>query len=436
MDSNATIETVSTDNLPTDVPPRVPGLSPRQHQRVFAQSTKLQDVLYEIRGPVHAHAARLEAEGHRILKLNIGNPAPFGFEAPDVIMRDIIQALPYAQGYSDSKGILPARRAVVTRYELVEGFPYLDVDDVYLGNGVSELITMTTQALLDNGDQVLIPAPDYPLWTAATSLAGGTAVHYLCDETNGWMPDIEDLESKITERTKALVIINPNNPTGAVYTREILTKMVELARKHQLLLLADEIYDKILYDDAEHISVASLAPDLLCFTFNGLSKAYRVAGYRSAWLAITGPKDHAASLLEGVNLLANMRLCPNVPAQHAIQVALGGHQSIDDLVLPGGRLLEQRDVAWTKLNEIPGVSCVKPRGALYAFPRLDPEVHEIHDDDQLVLDLLLNEKILLTQGTGFNWPEPDHLRIVTLPWARDLAVAIERLGNFLVSYRQ
>lgn len=422
--------------MPTEVPPRVPGLSPRQHQRVFAQSTKLQDVLYEIRGPVHAHAARLEAEGHRILKLNIGNPAPFGFEAPDVIMRDIIQALPYAQGYSDSKGILPARRAVVTRYELVEGFPYLDVDDVYLGNGVSELITMTTQALLDNGDQVLIPAPDYPLWTAATSLAGGTAVHYLCDETNGWMPDIEDLESKITERTKALVIINPNNPTGAVYTREILTKMVELARKHQLLLLADEIYDKILYDDAEHISVASLAPDLLCFTFNGLSKAYRVAGYRSAWLAITGPKDHAASLLEGVNLLANMRLCPNVPAQHAIQVALGGHQSIDDLVLPGGRLLEQRDVAWTKLNEIPGVSCVKPKGALYAFPRLDPEVHEIHDDDQLVLDLLLNEKILLTQGTGFNWPEPDHLRIVTLPWARDLAVAIERLGNFLVSYRQ
>lgn len=422
--------------MPTDVPSRVPGLSPRQHQRVFAQSTKLQDVLYEIRGPVHAHAARLEAEGHRILKLNIGNPAPFGFEAPDVIMRDIIQALPYAQGYSDSKGILPARRAVVTRYELVEGFPYLDVDDVFLGNGVSELITMTTQALLDNGDQVLIPAPDYPLWTAATSLAGGTAVHYLCDETNGWMPDIEDLESKITERTKALVIINPNNPTGAVYTREILTKMVELARKHQLLLLADEIYDKILYDDAEHISVASLAPDLLCFTFNGLSKAYRVAGYRSAWLAITGPKDHAASLLEGVNLLANMRLCPNVPAQHAIQVALGGHQSIDDLVLPGGRLLEQRDVAWTKLNEIPGVSCVKPKGALYAFPRLDPEVHEIHDDDQLVLDLLLNEKILLTQGTGFNWPEPDHLRIVTLPWARDLAVAIERLGNFLVSYRQ
>lgn len=405
-------------------------------QRVFAQSSKLQDVLYEIRGPVHQHAARLEAEGHRILKLNIGNPAPFGFEAPDVIMRDMIQALPYAQGYSDSQGILPARRAVVTRYELVEGFPRFDVDDVYLGNGCSELITMTLQALLDNGDQVLIPSPDYPLWTASTSLAGGTPVHYLCDETQGWQPDLADLESKITERTKALVVINPNNPTGAVYSRAVLTQMVELARKHQLLLLADEIYDKILYDDAQHISVATLAPDMLCLTFNGLSKAYRVAGYRAGWLAITGPKDHAGSFIEGISLLANMRLCPNVPAQHGIQVALGGHQSIEDLVLPGGRLLEQRDVAWEKLNQIPGVSCVKPEGALYAFPRLDPEVYDIADDEQLVLDLLLQEKILVTQGTGFNWPAPDHLRIVTLPWARDLAAAIERLGNFLAGYRQ
>ncbi len=411
--------------------------TPGHHrQRVFAQSSKLQDVLYEIRGPVHRHAARLEAEGHRILKLNIGNPAPFGFEAPDVIMRDIIQALPYAQGYSDSQGILSARRAVVTRYELVDGFPQFDVDDVYLGNGVSELITMTLQALLDNGDQVLIPSPDYPLWTASTSLAGGTPVHYLCDETQGWQPDIADLESKITERTKALVVINPNNPTGAVYTREVLTQMVDLARKHQLLLLADEIYDKILYDDAKHINVASVAPDMLCLTFNGLSKAYRIAGYRAGWLAITGPKDHAASFIEGINLLANMRLCPNVPAQYGIQVALGGHQSIDDLVLPGGRLREQRDVAWEKLNQIPGVSCVKPEGALYAFPRLDPEVYDITDDEQLVLDLLLSEKILVTQGTGFNWPAPDHLRIVTLPWARDLAAAIDRLGNFLVSYRQ
>lgn len=412
-----------------------PAAGGQQRQRTFAQSTKLQDVLYEIRGPIHAQAARMEAEGHRILKLNIGNPAPFGFDAPDVIMRDMIQALPYAQGYSDSQGILPARRAVVTRYELVEGFPRFDVDDVYLGNGVSELITMVLQALLDNGDQVLLPAPDYPLWTAATSLAGGTPVHYLCDETQGWQPDIADMESKITERTKALVVINPNNPTGAVYGREVLAQIVELARKHQLLLLADEIYDKILYDDAEHISLATLAPDLLCLTFNGLSKAYRVAGYRSGWVAITGPKEHATSFLEGINLLANMRLCPNVPAQHAIQVALGGHQSIDDLVLPGGRLLEQRDVAWSKLNEIPGVSCVKPSGALYAFPRLDPEVYPIEDDEQLVLDLLLSEKILVTQGTGFNWPAPDHLRIVTLPWARDLSSAIERLGNFLVGYR-
>ena len=404
--------------------------------RTFAQSTKLQDVLYEIRGPVHDHAARLEAEGHRILKLNIGNPAPFGFEAPDVIMRDMIQALPNAQGYSDSKGILSARRAVVTRYELVADFPRFDVDSVFLGNGVSELITMTLQSLLDNGDQVLIPAPDYPLWTASTALAGGTPVHYLCDETNGWQPDLADMESKITPQTKALVVINPNNPTGAVYSRETLGRIAALARKHQLLLLADEIYDKILYDDATHVPLASVAPDLLCLTFNGLSKAYRVAGYRSGWLVITGPTEHATSFIEGISLLANMRLCPNVPAQHAIQVALGGHQSIDDLVLPGGRLLEQRDLAWEKLNAIPGVSCVKPRGALYVFPRLDPEVHDIVDDEKLVLDLLLEEKILVTQGTGFNWPTPDHLRIVTLPWARDLASAIERLGNFLASYRQ
>ncbi|MDJ0360051.1 pyridoxal phosphate-dependent aminotransferase [Rhodococcus sp. H29-C3] len=407
----------------------------RQH-RTLQQSTKLQNVLYEIRGPVHAHAARLEAEGHRILKLNIGNPAPFGFEAPDVIVRDMIAALPYAQGYSESKGILSARRAIVTRYELEPGFPELDVDDIYLGNGVSELITMTMQALLDDGDEVLIPAPDYPLWTAMTTLAGGKAVHYVCDEENSWNPDLADIESKITPKTVALLVINPNNPTGAVYSKEILRGIVELARKHQLLLLADEIYDRILYDDAEHTSLASLAPDLLCLTYNGLSKAYRVAGYRAGWLAITGPKAHAAGFLEGIDLLASTRLCPNVPAQHAIQVALGGHQSIGDLILPGGRLLEQRDVAWTKLNEIHGVSCVKPRGALYAFPRLDPEVHEIYDDEKLVQDLLLQEKILVVQGTGFNWPGHDHVRIVTLPWARDLSEAIERFGNFLASYKQ
>ncbi|HIW95247.1 MAG TPA: pyridoxal phosphate-dependent aminotransferase [Candidatus Corynebacterium gallistercoris] len=404
--------------------------------RALDQSTKLKNVLYEIRGPVNTEAERMEADGHRILKLNTGNPAVFGFEAPDVIMRDMIAALPTAQGYSTSKGIISARRAVVSRYEVIPGFPAFDVEDVFLGNGVSELITMTMQALLDDGDEVLIPSPDYPLWTASTSLAGGKPVHYLCDEENDWMPDIEDIRSKITERTKAIVVINPNNPTGAVYSREILQQIVDVAREHSLLILADEIYDKILYDGAKHINIASLAPDLLTITYNGLSKAYRVAGYRAGWMVITGPKGHAEGFLEGLNVLAGTRLCPNVPAQHGIQVALGGRQSIDDLVLPGGRLLEQRNTAWEKLNEIPGVSCVKPMGALYAFPRLDPNVHEIHDDEQFMFDLLRAEKIHLVQGTGFNWPSPDHFRVVTLPWARDLANAIERLGNFLSSYKQ
>ncbi|WP_420041227.1 pyridoxal phosphate-dependent aminotransferase [Gordonia sp. MP11Mi] len=404
--------------------------------RTIEQSEKLQNVCYEIRGPVHAEAARLEAEGHRILKLNIGNPALFGFEAPDVILRDMIHSLPFSQGYSESAGVLSARRAVVTRYELIPDFPYFDVDDVLLGNGVSELITMTMQALLNNGDEVLIPSPDYPLWTAMTSLSGGTPVHYKCDEDNGWNPSIEDIESKITARTKAIVVINPNNPTGAVYSREVLERLVEVARKNSLLILADEIYDKILYDDAEHINVASLAPDLLTLTFNGLSKAYRVCGYRAGWVVMTGPKDHARGFLEGMGILASTRLCANVPAQHAIQVALGGYQSIDALVKPGGRLLEQRNVTWAKLNDIPGVSCAKPMGALYAFPRLDPEVHEIHDDEKLVQDLLLQEKILVVQGSGFNLGDTNHFRIVTLPWTRDLSEAIDRIGNFLSSYRQ
>ena len=404
--------------------------------RHLNQSSKLANVLYEIRGPVNAEAERMAADGHRILKLNTGNPAEFGFEAPDVIMRDMISALPHAQGYSTSKGIISARRAIVARYEVIPGFPEFDVEDVFLGNGVSELITMTMQALLDDGDEVLIPSPDYPLWTASTSLSGGKPVHYLCDEEDNWNPSIEDIRSKVTERTKAIVVINPNNPTGAVYSKEILQQIVDVAREHSLLILADEIYDKILYDDAKHINIASLCPDLLCLTFNGLSKAYRVAGYRSGWLVITGPKGHAEGFLEGLTLLAGTRLCPNVPAQHAIQVAISGRQSIDDLVLPGGRLLEQRNVAWEKLNEIPGVSCVKPMGALYAFPKLDPNVHEIHDDEKLMFDLLRAEKIHLVQGTGFNWPTPDHFRMVTLPWARDIEDAIERLGNFLASYRQ
>ncbi|GAB3131165.1 pyridoxal phosphate-dependent aminotransferase [Tsukamurella serpentis] len=414
--------------------PHVPHI--RTELKPLEQSAKLQNVLYEIRGPVVAQAARLEAQGHRILKLNIGNPATFGFEAPDSIVRDMIHALPTSQGYSESQGIASARRAVVTRYEEVPDFPYFDIGDVYLGNGVSELITMTLQALLDNGDEVLIPAPDYPLWTAMTSLSGGTPVHYLCDEDNGWNPSVEDIEAKITDRTKAIVVINPNNPTGAVYSRETLQQIVEVARRHSLLVLADEIYDRILYDGAQHISIAELAPDLLVMTFNGLSKAYRVCGYRAGWAVLTGPKEHASGFIEGLTLLASTRLCPNVPAQHAIQVALGGYQSINDLILPGGRLREQRDVAFDKLNAIDGVSCVKPEGALYAFPRLDPNVHEIRDDEQMVLDLLNQEKILLVQGTGFNWPTPDHLRVVTLPWARDLAEALDRFGNFLSSYKQ
>lgn len=404
--------------------------------RTLDQSSKLKNVLYEIRGPVSARAAQLEQEGYRILKLNTGNPGVFNFEAPDVIMRDMIAALPHSQGYSESKGILSARRAVYTRYELEPDFPHLSVDDIFLGNGVSELITMVTQALVDNGDEILIPAPDYPLWTAATTLAGGNAVHYLCDEANDWNPDIADLESKITDRTKALVIINPNNPTGAVYSREVLEQMVELARKHSLLLLSDEIYDRILYDDARHISTASLAPDLLCLTFNGLSKTYRVAGYRAGWLAITGPQEHARGFIEGIELLAGTRLCPNVPAQHAIQVALGGYQSIDELTRTGGRLHTQRDIAFDMLNAMDGVSCVKAKAALYAFPRLDPNVHEIHDDQKFAYDLLERERILLTQGTGFNWPDPDHFRVVTLPDERTLTDALERLGNFLASYRQ
>ncbi|WP_310470415.1 pyridoxal phosphate-dependent aminotransferase [Corynebacterium sp. ES2715-CONJ3] len=408
----------------------------RRPRRIFDQADKMKNVLYEIRGPVAKEAERLEADGHRILKLNTGNPAVFGFEAPDVIIRDMIASLPTAQGYSTSKGIISARRAIVTRYELIPDFPYFDVDDVYLGNGVSELITMTAQALLSNGDEVLIPAPDYPLWTAATSLAGGKPVHYLCDEEDNWNPSIADIREKITPQTKAIVIINPNNPTGAVYSREVLQQIVDIAREYDLLILADEIYDRILYDDAEHISIATLCPDLLCITFNGLSKAYRVAGYRAGWMVITGPRHNASGFIEGIDLLAGTRLCPNVPAQHAIQVALGGRQSIYQLTGSGGRLLEQRNITFDKLNQIPGVSCVKPMGALYAFPKLDLDYYDIHDDAQLMLDLLRSEKILLVHGTGFNWPRPDHFRVVTLPWASELSVAIERLGNFLASYKQ
>jgi alanine-synthesizing transaminase len=356
------------------------------------QSSKLSGVAYDVRGPVLDEAMRLEQEGHRILRLNIGNPAPFGFDAPEEIVRDMVRQLPTAQGYSDSRGIVPARRAVV-QYHEAKGIEGIDVDDVWLGNGVSELITMACQALLEDGDEVLVPAPDYPLWSAVVSLCGGRAVHYVCDEGSGWLPDPADVEAKVTDRTRALVIINPNNPTGAVYPADVL--------------------------------------DALVVTFNGLSKAYRVAGFRAGWMLVSGPTQHAGSYLEGLSVLANMRLCPNVPAQHGIQAALGGPRDIRELVLPGGRLVEQRDIAHRMLNEIPGVSCVKARGALYAFPRLDPAVYRIDDDERFVLELLRSEHVMLVHGRGFNWPRPDHLRIVTLPHAEDLADAIGRLGSFL-----
>jgi alanine-synthesizing transaminase len=398
------------------------------------QSRKLANVCYDIRGPVLDEAKRLEEEGRRIIKLNIGNPAPFGFEAPDDILVDVIRNLPQAQGYSDSQGLLSARTAIVQHYQ-EQGIDTVDVDDVWLGNGVSELITLSLQAMLDNGDEVLVPSPDYPLWTAATSLAGGRPVHYLCDESNGWQPDLDDLRSKVTDRTKAIVVINPNNPTGAVYSKAVLEELAAVARQHGLVVMADEIYDKVLYDDAVHVPFARLAPDVFALTFNGLSKAYRVAGFRSGWMMVSGPKRHATSYLEGITILANMRLCANVPAQHAVQVALGGRQSIKDLILPGGRLLEQRDAAVSALHEIPGVTCAVPKGALYVFPRLDPQMYPIHDDQRFVLELLRSQHVLVVQGTGFNWPHPDHMRIVTLPRADDLKDAIGRIGEFLTGYQ-
>ena len=402
---------------------------------IFTQSSKLRDVCYEIRGPVPAEAARMEAEGHKILKLNIGNPAPFGFEAPDEILVDMIRTLPTAQGYSESKGIVSARRAVAQYYQ-TKGMPGMGLDDIYLGNGVSELIQMTCQALVDDGDEVLVPAPDYPLWTASIALAGGRAVHYRCDEEQQWWPDVSDIADKVTPRTKAIVVINPNNPTGAVYPEHVLREIVEVARKHGLMILADEIYDKILYDDAVHTHIAKLAPDLLTITFNGLSKAYRVAGFRAGWMALYGPKEHAASSIEGLDVLSNMRLCPNVPAQHVVATALGGYQSVSELLLPGGRLREQRDVAFEGLSAIDGVSVVKASGALYMFPRIDREMYRLEDDEQFAYDLLRSKKLLVNHGTGFNYPEPDHLRLVTLPQADVLAAAVDRIADHLASIRR
>jgi alanine-synthesizing transaminase len=400
----------------------------------IVKSSKLANVCYDIRGPVLAAAKKMEEEGHRIIKLNIGNPLPFGFEAPEEIVVDVIRNMRDASGYTDSHGLFAPRKSIM-HYCQEKGIKGVTVEDIYLGNGVSELIVMAMQGLLNNGDEVLIPMPDYPLWTAAVSLSGGNPVHYLCDENAEWYPDLDDMRSKVTSNTKAIVVINPNNPTGALYPKEILEGILQIAREHGLIVFADEIYDKVLFDGNQHTSIASLADDVLCITMNGLSKNYRACGYRSGWMIVSGDKRHATDYIEGLNMLASMRLCANVPGQMAIQTALGGYQSINDLVAPNGRLTRQRDLAWKMLNEIPGVSCVKPKGALYLFPRLDPKMYPIKDDEQFMLELLKAEKVLLVQGTGFNWPHPDHFRVVFLPHENDLAEALGRLARFLEAYR-
>ncbi|MDO9478370.1 MAG: pyridoxal phosphate-dependent aminotransferase [Pseudohongiella sp.] len=399
------------------------------------QSDKLAKVCYDIRGPVLEEAKRLEEEGNRILKLNIGNPAAFGFEAPDEIIQDVIRNLSNAQGYSDSKGLFSARKAIMQECQQL-GIDGVDIDDIYLGNGVSELIVMAMQALLNNGDEVLVPAPDYPLWTAAVSLGGGTPVHYVCDEAADWFPDIKDIEKKITSKTRAIVIINPNNPTGAVYSQDLLLDIIRLARKHGLIIFSDEIYSKILYEDAVHTPVASLCDDLFIVTFNGLSKSYRLAGFRSGWMILSGAKEKASNYIEGLEILSNMRLCANVPAQFAVQTALGGYQSINELIMPGGRLREQRDVAWNMLTQIPGVSCVKPKGAIYMFPKLDPQMYPIADDQRFIQDLLEREKILLVQGSAFNVSDTQHLRVVFLPTVDVLQQAIGKIERFLGKWAQ
>lgn len=397
------------------------------------KSKKLEGVCYDIRGPILEHAYRLEEEGHKILKLNIGNPAPFGFDAPDEIITDVIHNIRSAQGYTESKGLFPARKAIMHECQRLD-IPGVDIDNIFLGNGVSELIVMANQALLNNGDEVLIPSPDYPLWTAAVNLAGGKAVHYICDEQSDWFPDIEDIRSKITDRTRAIVVINPNNPTGAVYSQDLLEGIVQIARDHHLVIFADEIYSKILYDDATFIPISRIATDVVCVTFNGLSKSYRLAGFRSGWLIFSGAKELASEFMKGIEMLSSMRLCANVPAMFAVQTALGGYQSINELILPGGRLKEQRDIAWAGISDIPGVSCVKPKGSIYLFPKIDRKMYRYEDDQQLILDFLIKEKILLVQGTAFNWPEPDHFRVVFLPQADELKRAVKSFGRFLQHY--
>jgi alanine-synthesizing transaminase len=403
--------------------------------KTILKSAKLANVCYDIRGPIMDRARQMEEEGQKIIKLNIGNLAVFGFDAPEEIQQDMIRNLPNSAGYSDSKGIFGARKAVMHETQK-QGIKGVTLDDIYLGNGASELIVMATNGLLDDGDELLLPAPDYPLWTAATSLSGGTPVHYMCEESNGWMPDIEDIRRKITPRTKGIVVINPNNPTGALYSDALLQSIVNLAREHGLVIFADEVYDKVLYDNIKHTPIASLSTDVLTLTFNSLSKSYRSCGYRAGWMVVSGDKKPAKDYIEGLNMLSNMRLCANVPGQWAIQTALGGHQSINELVCEGGRLRKQRDLAYELITAIPGVSCVKPQAALYMFPRLDPKVYPIEDDQQFFLELLQETKVMLVQGTGFNWPDTDHFRIVFLPHEDDLREAIGRVAQFLAGVRK
>ena len=403
--------------------------------KITRKSTQLDNVLYDIRGPIMDAARQMEEEGQKIIKLNIGNLAPFGFDAPEEIQQDMIRNLPDSAGYSDSKGIFAARKAVM-HYTQQQGVKGVTLEDIYLGNGASDLIVMALNALLDEGDELLLPAPDYPLWTAATSLSGGTPVHYLCDESNGWMPDLQDIRSKITPRTKGIVIINPNNPTGALYSDELLLGIIELAREHGLVLLSDEVYDKILYEDARHTAMASLSTDVLTLTFNSLSKSYRSCGYRAGWMVVSGDKSSASDYIEGLDMLANMRLCANVPGQWAVQTALGGYQSINELIAEGGRLRRQRDLAYELITAIPGVTCVKPQAALYMFPRLDPEVYPIKDDRQFFLDVLRATRVMLVQGSGFNYPDNQHFRIVFLPHEDELREAINRLADFLANWRK
>jgi alanine-synthesizing transaminase len=404
-------------------------------QKAIQKSAKLANVLYDIRGPIMDAARRMEDEGQKIIKLNLGNLAVFGFDAPEEIQQDMIRNLPNSAGYSDSKGIFGARKAVMHETQK-QGITGVTLDDVYLGNGASELITMATNALLDNGDELLLPMPDYPLWTAATSLSGGKPVHYLCDEANGWMPNLDDIRAKITPRTKGIVVINPNNPTGVMYSDELLKQIILIAREHGLVILADEVYDKVLYDGIKHTAMASLSTDVLTLTFNSLSKSYRSCGYRAGWMVVTGDKTIAKDYIEGLNMLSNMKLCSNVPGQWAVQTALGGYQSINELVGEGGRLRRQRDLAYELITAIPGVSCVKPQAALYMFPKLDPVIYPIKDDRQFFLELLKATRVMLVQGTGFNWPSPDHFRIVFLPHEDDLREAIDRIAKFLESYRK